>query len=178
MENRNTIEQQVAGTLLEREDTITYRDREYTIAPPSVATLVLASEVVSKLPHVKLDEEHVVEDSLRIAKDCTLLGDLAAVLLLGAKHIDDKVKSPQIEEKRLLWGLFRIHRNTQKTITRREQLAKELLEELTPTELGNLLARVIQKMQIADFFGLTTFLTEINLTRPTKVETEATASGQ
>ena len=36
--------------------------------------------------------------------------------------------------------------------------------------LNNLVVMLLQKMELGDFFGLTTFLTEINLLRPTKVE--------
>jgi hypothetical protein len=178
MEEKKTIEQEVAKTLLQTEETITIGDKQYTFAPPSVATLVLASEVVSQLPHVALNENRVLEDSLAIAKDCRKLGDLAAILLIGAKHINDVITYPEIEEKRHLWGLFKTKRTTMRTTTKREKYAKELLEDLTPRELHSLTAQIINRMQVGDFFGLTTFLTEINLTRPTKVETEATASGQ
>jgi hypothetical protein len=178
METKETIQQQVAETLLQQEEIINIGDKQYAIAPPSIATLVLASEVVSKLPHVKLDEERIMEGTLAIAKDCAILGDLAAVLVLGAKHIKDEVAIRKIEEKRHLWGLYKTKEITITTISKREQLAKELMEDLTPREMQNLIAQIIAKMQVGDFFGLTTFLIEITLTQPTKVETEATASGQ
>lgn len=61
---------------------------------------------------------------------------------------------------------------------RKAELAKELLENLTPSELYSLTATILQRMNLTDFFGLTTFLIEINLMRQTKVGTEATAFGQ
>ena len=57
-------------------------------------------------------------------------------------------------------------------IDRKAELTRELLETQSPRELFNLTARLLKRMQIADFFGLTTFLTEINLLRQTKVEEE------
>jgi hypothetical protein len=66
----------------------------------------------------------------------------------------------------------------EEVIDRKAELAQELLEELTPAELYDLTVTVLQRMNLTDFFGLTTFLIEINLMRQTKVETEATAPGQ
>lgn len=173
-----TIEQKVAQTVLQKPEEIKVGDRTYTIAPPSVATLILASGAISRLPHIKLDENKVLEETLSVAKDCTELGNIAAILILGAKHIDDIEESRHTEKKRHLWGLFSTKHTVVTTETKKSRLCRELLEELTPRELYNLIAQVLQKMQVGDFFGVTTFLTEINLMRPTKVETEATASGQ
>lgn len=65
----------------------------------------------------------------------------------------------------------------EEVIDHKTALAKSLLEDITPRELLNLAARLLQRSQVADFFGLTTFLTEINLLRQTR-EVETTASGQ
>lgn len=173
-----TIEEKVAKTVLQEPEKITVGGKTYTIAPPSVATLILASGAVSRLPHIHLDENKVLEETLYIAKDCEELGEIAAILILGAKHINDIEERSHTERKRHLWGLFSTKHTVVSTETKKERLKRELLEELTPRELYNLIAQTLQKMQVGDFFGVTTFLTEINLMRPTKVETEATASGQ
>ena len=173
-----TTEQRVAQTILQQSEEITVGDKKYTIAPPSTATLILVSGAVSHLPHIEHDEKRIMEGTLLIAKDCVKLGEIAATLILGAKHINDIVESRHIERKRHLWGLFSTKQKVVKTETKKERLIRELMEELTPRDLHNLIAKALLKMQVADFFGLTTFLTGINLMRPTKVETEATASGQ
>lgn len=173
-----TIETKVSQTILQQREEIVIGEKTYTIAPPSVATLILASEVVSHLPQEKLDEDHIVEETLSIAKDCREIGDLAAILILGAKHINDKVERRETRRRRFLWGLFHRDRIVTITETAKEALSRELLENTTPRDLHSAIARIILKMQVGDFFGLTTFLTEINLMRPTKVETEPTASGQ
>ena len=172
------IETKVARTILQQPEEMTIGDKTYKIAPPSIATLILASEVVSHLPQVRLDEEKVIEETLSIAKDCRELGDLLAILILGAKHINDKVERRETQRKRHLWGLFHTNRTITITETAKESLSRELLESITPRDLNNGVAKIINMMQVGDFFGLTTFLTEINLMRPTKVETEPTASGQ
>ena len=56
------------------------------------------------------------------------------------------------------------------TIDRKAELAKELLEDVEPKALNLIVSQILSKMQIADFFGLTTFLTELNLLHPRKVE--------
>lgn len=175
---KQTIEEKVARTILQQPEEINIGGRTYKIAPPSVATLILASETVSHLPHVRLDEDKIVEESLSIAKDCRELGDLLAILILGAKHINNKVERREKQRKRHLWGLFYTTRTITITENAKEILSRELLENVTPRDLQNSVAKIIKMMQIGDFFGLTTFLTEINLMRSTKVETEPTASGQ
>lgn len=172
------IETKVARTILQQPEEMTIGGKTYTIAPPSVATLILASEVVSHLPQVHLDEDKIVEETLWIAKDCRKLGDLMAILILGARHINDTVERREKRQKRLLWGLIRYTKEETIIETAKEALSRELLEEVTPRDLQNSIGKILFKMQVGDFFGLTTFLTEINLMRPTKVETEPTASGQ
>lgn len=173
-----TIEQKVAQTVLQQPEEVKIGDKTYIIAPPSVATLILVSGAVSRLPHLSLDEDRVLEETLSVAKDCGELGDIAATLILGAKHINDIEERRHTQRKRHLWGLFHTKKTVVELETKKERLSRELLLETTPRELYRLIARIFQKMQVGDFFGLTTFLTGINMMRPTKVETEATASGQ
>ena len=154
MAEEKTIEQKAAETILQTPVEVKVGSKTYMTAPPSTATLILASEAVSRLPHVVLDPKNVVEESLSIAKDCRALGDIVAIFILGAKNLKEKVKVQKNREKRYLWGLFK----------------RQELYDLTVT--------VLQRMNLTDFFGLTTFLIEINLMRQTKVETEATAPGQ
>ena len=174
------MEQRVAETILQKEEEITVCGRTYRVAPPSTATLILASEAVSRLPKTKLDPQRVVEESLSVAKDCRALGDVAAILILGARHLTETRTVREKRERRYLWGLIRLHKNVEveKTTDRKAELSKEILECCSPKALNLLVGSLLQKMEIGDFFGLTTFLTEINMLRPTKVETPTTASGR
>ena len=180
MAEKKTLEEKVADTILEKAEELSIGSKTYQVAPPSTATLILVSEAVSRLPRVVSDPENVVEESLSIAKDCRALGDIAAIMILGARHLTERVKVQQTREKRYLWGLFKrkVVEEVEEVRDRKAELAQELLENLTPAELYDLTVTVLQRMNLTDFFGLTTFLIEINLMRQTKVETEATAPGQ
>lgn len=162
---KKTVEQLVSEAVLQKNKTVVVGKKTYNVAPPTIATLIMVSEAISFLPHTKLDEEHVVEDVLHYAKDCRVLGDIAAILILGAQTIKEAEKSPQTEEKRRLWGLF----NVREVVDVKKQLANEILDTMSPKELTELITQLLQGMQLSDFFGLTTFLAEINLLRTTKV---------
>lgn len=166
-----TIEQKVAEAVLQKPIEITVGEKKFSIAPPSVATIILVSEAVSKMPHFKLDPSKVVEEALSVAKDCRPLGDILATLILGARHVDERrvvVKTVR-KTHRLFFGLIRWEsKKTQNIeVSSKDALAEELLETLSPGDLYLLLAQILTKMQIQDFFGLTTFLTEVNLLRQT-----------
>lgn len=82
-----TIEQTVAETILEQPFEVKVGEKSYQVASASTATLILVSEAISQLPHIALDTEKVVEETLSVAKDCRILGDIAAILILGAKNL-------------------------------------------------------------------------------------------
>lgn len=181
MEVEKTLEQKVADTLLQRATEVKIGDRTYTAAPPSTATLILVSEAVSRLPHRKLDETNIVEECLAVAKDCRPLGEIAAILLLGARYINEMERTRQRVKKSGLLGWFKrkCKDSTEETQITKDRLTDELLENYSPARLHSLIASLLQSMDLGDFFALTTFLTEINLTKPTReVVKKTTASGQ
>lgn len=157
-----TIEEKVAETLLQRPAKIQIGTQSYQVSPPSVATLILVSEAVSSLPQLKLDDTNVVGGCLAIAKDCKALGDIAAILILGAKEIS---KSPQ----QSIWDKCKAFFTRKPQPTVKENLAKAILENYPPNELNALIAKLLHGLNLGDFFALTTFLTEINLLKATKV---------
>lgn len=175
-----TLEEKVADTILQQATKIKIGDKEYKAAPPSVATLILVSEAVSHLPQFKLDNDKIASESLAVAKDCRFLGDIAAILVLGARNITETVTTQHTVSKRRLWGLWTQKQTVSQTeeVDRKAILSKEILETYSPTQLHTLIASLLARMELGDFFALTTFLTDINLLRQTKVETETTASGQ
>lgn len=168
------LERQVAETILQRPFAVKVGDREYTVRQPSVATLILASEAIARLDiPAPPDPKDIVRSSLAMAPYCRDLGDVVAILLLGAREVDRRVKVRQKGGKRPLFARRR-------TVTAREALAEEVMEEMTVEQMFNTVSEIIARMNLGRFFGLTTFLREINLLRPTKVAdgtTEATASG-
>lgn len=165
------IEQKVGEAVLQRPREVAVSGRTFKVAPPSVATLILASEAISLLPQVELDKKRIIESALYVAKDCRVLGDIAATLILGAKGLTETVR----RRRKRFFGLY--SRTVSETIDRRAELSKWLLEELDSAGLNRLIFELLKDFNIGDFFGTTTFLIEINLLRPTKVVDETTASG-
>ena len=99
--DKRTLEEKAADTILQRAAKVKIGGTEYEAAPPSIATLILVSEAVSRLPQRKLDDKSIVSECLAVAKDCRPLGEIAAILILGARHINDKANDPQTAQKGL-----------------------------------------------------------------------------
>lgn len=165
-----TIEQQVARTLLQKPTAITVGNEQYTMAPPSIATLVLASEAISELPAVNTDPGNPIAGALAIAEECRPIGDTLAILILGAKGLTQKRENV----RKYLWGLLK--RKSTEVVDRKAELARKILEEMTPQQAFSLLNTLLSNTQIAFFLSITTSLTEVNMLKKTKNPT--TASGQ
>lgn len=165
-----TIEERVAETLLQDSTKVTIGGVEYSAAPPSIATLAVVSSLISLLPQRKLDKNNVVQESLSIAERGPILGEIAAVLILGARVSKERVKVQQTQKKRYLFGLIRMERSIETESTKMKQLADEINDTLTPAELHALVANLLRSMNLGDFFALSTFLVDVNLLRAKKVE--------
>lgn len=166
-----SIEKQVAATVLQKPIEETIGGETYQIAPPSCATIILASELVAQLPAIQLNPENIASETLYVAKDCRILGDLLAVLILGAKGVRER---KEVVKKRF-WGLIRETEIIE--VDKQAELAKKLLLDVGPKEIRSAVARLLDKLEIGDFFGFTTSLLEINLLRQTR-EVTTTAFGQ
>jgi len=166
-----TIEGKAAGTILQRPKQVTVGEKTFSVAPPSTATLILVSELVAKMPAVKIDTDNILTETLRIAKDCGAIGDILAVLIIGAKEILRERRT----EKRKLLGFIPWF---QKAETNRQAwLAETILHELSPKQVSELTIKLLSDLEISDFFGFTTSLIEINLTQATREVVKMTASG-
>lgn len=169
MENeKTTIESRVANAILEKKiGTIEIAGASYDIAPPSIATLILISEIVSTLPIVeKVPAKEIVNSVLHHAKDFTKLGELAAVMILGAKNLSEE-RVRIVHEKRM-WGLIRKTREIRETIDKKSELAELILKNVRPSVLFDILIRRLNDMEIPSFFSITTSLSEANLLKPTR----------
>jgi len=166
-----TIESRVATAILEKAiDSIEIEGKTYDIAPPSVATLILISELVSTLPVVeRVPKEQVVYSVLHNAKDFAALGDICAILILGAKNLTEQRE--EVEEQTFL-HFFKRKRKVVKTIDRKAELARYILENMRPTTIFNIIVKRLQDMEVGDFFAITTSLSEANILKPTKEEVE------
>lgn len=175
MKKNTTIEGLVSGAVQQSPlGTFTIDGREYTIDRPRVRTLITVSELISRLPEVNVGvetTEKMVMESLRAAKDCDILGDIAAVLILGAKHLTEEREIV----RKALFGLIRYKKTV--VIDARKELADKLLLELGCDELKSLITECLVHLQTPSFFALITSLYEVNLLKPTG-EVKTTASGQ
>ena len=122
MDNKN-IEAQTASTILQKPEEVVVGNTTYKVAPPSTATLILMSEAVAKMPQVNLTAEKVVDESIYIAKDCRIEGEIVAIMILGAKGLTETKKVRHTEEKRRLWGLWkqRYEVETEETINHKAE---------------------------------------------------------
>lgn len=155
-----TIESKTANTVLQQPVEVEIGSEVYHVAPPSIATLILASEAISKLPQINLDGEDIHSDCLYIAKDCEILGEIVAILVLGAKGLKGTEKK--------FFGFKTVE------IDKKNILAKKIISELTPRQLNQALGKILAGMDSAFFFATTDFLIKVNLLR----KTITTASGQ
>jgi len=167
---KKTIESKAAATILQRPNEITVGNKTYQVAPPSPATLILVSELVSQMPQINLDESDIISESLRVAKDCRVIGDIIAVLILGAQNL--------LQTKRVIkrvWLIFPKYETI--IVDRQKELATEVLYDLRPIELNAIVQKLMVMMELSFFFSLTTFLIGINLLKVTK-DPGTTQSGQ
>lgn len=182
---KKTLEQQAAATILEQPiGEITVAGMKYQIAPPTTATLIMVSALISELPEIdpETTDTAVLAETLRIAKDCDALGQIAATIILGAKRIKEhpiKTIDTYATEKKWSWRHFkRVEKITKTTLPvfERDYIAGVILEEMTPAALHEFLMATLAEAGIADFFVLTTSLQTKNLLARTEVG-ETTASG-
>jgi hypothetical protein len=160
------IEKKVAETLLEKCTKIVLGGKEYEIAPPTIATMVLVSEKISELPTFDYKNitagEEVFFATLSDASKCGKIADIVAILIVGARKY----------KKSLERGLLRRMFGRKSEFDR----IRDLVMETSPSDIDGILGLCLKGLQVGDFFGIITFLNRVNLTKKTKLET--TASGQ
>lgn len=165
---QETIESKVASAILEKPvGEIEIEGEVYKIAPPSIATIILVSEIISKLPVVnKVSNEEIVNSVLYHARFFRPLGNIAAILILGAKGLTEKRKKKIV--KSYLFGLIKREKEIEIFVDKEKILAKQILENMRPSVLFNLVIRRLQDMEIGNFFGIITSLSDANILKATK----------
>ena len=165
-----TIESRVAATILERTvSTLEIDGVTYNIAPPTIGTLILASEIVSFFPQIDtVDDKQRIFMALFKAKDFKMLSDLAAVLILGSKRRTEEREVTV--EKRHLFGLIKRKHRVKQTVDLRAELAKKILDNVRPSVLFEVIAKRLRDNEIMTFFAITTSLNAANILKPTKAE--------
>lgn len=147
------IEEQAAKLLSDTPTVIKVRGRSYQLPPPTLAHLARISAEIARLEIAPIDPTEVAEGSLRQARHSRQIARIIATIL-G----DDLTP----------WY---------KRLLRRRTTESYIYQYVTPAEATEILSTALSTLELGDFFALTTFLRGINITRATKVETEATAPG-
>lgn len=176
-------EKKVAETILQEKDmSVTIGGKAYEFGKPTVGTMIMVSSLIAQLPPVdaKAKGADIVREVLRTAKNSAVIGEIAAVLILGAKRVQEHRKVSATPPFTRPWWAF--WRSDDKSIVTDEKtaLAAGILNEMSVAELQELIISRISDLQVGSFFGLTTSLTTANILRPTRsgVDGKTTVSGQ
>lgn len=167
---QTTIESRVAATILERSvSSLEIEGVKYDIAPPTLGTLILASEIVSYFPELtEVEDKQRIFLALFKAKDFSKLAELAAVLILGAKrHYEERT---EVITKRYLFGLIKRKKTVKTTVDVRAELAEKILLNVRPSVLFEVIVKRLRDNEIMTFFAITTSLNAANILKPTKAE--------
>lgn len=155
------VQKRVTDVILEKSKSAMLGGKQYRVAPPTIGTLIMVSEMISDLPEFESTgkESDVMRVVLANAQNSRPVCEICAVLILGAKKLK---KHPVLGQMRL------------------KRLTRKIFMNASPKEVQRMLRATIYGLELSDFFSLTTFLKGLNVTEPTKVETEteATVSGQ
>ena len=172
MSATKNIQASVAETILEHNNQIVLGGKRYSVAPPTLGTLIRASAMIARMPkRLTVTKEREYQDIMAQAKDYAPLANLVAILILGEK------KAREIEPSSK--GGWLSKRKEKAPQTREQALAREILDNVPASEIRGAIAPLMARLELDDFFVVTTFLNGINVTQPTKekVEPEATVSG-
>lgn len=162
-----TIEQRVAKTILQRPiGSLTIDGATYEIPAPTTATLIGISGLISQLPEFdsSQSDEELTADMLEKAKHCRPLGQIAAILILGAKRIK--------EHKRKWWEFWKRHQPLEV-----DTLTDRILDNCTASQLREVIFDILKEAELADFFVLTTSLRTKSILTPTREVEKTTVSG-
>jgi hypothetical protein len=146
-----TTESKTAEAILQEPANVNIGNRTYQVPAPTPATLIMVSKLASTLPKMTSVSPSLA-DILRTVKDSEAIGEIAATLVLGAKRI---------KEGRKKW--YHLRRRSEL-----EELSEYIMTECTNAQLKELITVCMSKMEVGDFFGITTSLSGINLINPTK----------
>ncbi len=181
----DNLEKRVADSMLHRDSRIEIAGETFAISSPVMETLILASEKIAQIPARQLDPSQQVFEVLACAKDCRPIADAIAIFILGANGITrtevEVVKETQMKqverevEDKILFRLFTKKRiilleephivevEREITIDEMARVSKLLRYNLSNSEMLSLFQKLMEGLQVADFFVLSSILKEINL---------------
>jgi len=161
MRQKKNIEGRVSETLLQNKLRIEVGKRTYIVPQPTIGTLAMVAEDISKLPNFAPDKK--MAELLAGCAHADKVARILAILIIGSKRI-------------MLPGVFRylpFKRNV-------AGMTRRLMRELTFGQIWNGVTAILSIAELEDFFALTTFLRTVNLLSAREVgeTTKTTVSGQ
>lgn len=149
---KKSAEKRTANAILQEARTVEVAGVTYEVAPPTAATLIRISEMVSEMPEIDGTSEDEISEVMLHGKDCKKVGEIIATCILG-------------EPQRRTLSYKREHKT----------LSRNVLFAFSPSELSSLFSDlIVNRMEVGFFFQLITSLSAANLIKPTKT----IASGQ
>lgn len=82
---KKTAESKVAESILQESKAIEVGGKVYKVASPSIGTLIKISEFISHMPEMNTEAEDPIGEALRVARDCGVIADVFATMIIGAK---------------------------------------------------------------------------------------------
>ena len=148
-----TVEMQVAKTILKDFLKVRIGNTEYNVKPPTLSVLFRISAIVSQFPQsetkMSSKPEDVLKHVLLNAYQYDGAGDIMATLVLG-------------------WHKY----PTKEFIAEHEALSAQISDTLHPREFDELLQKLLNVQEVADFFALTATLSELNLIEGKRQDTD------
>lgn len=163
-----SIEKKTAEAVLEREQDVRVGGRMFSMPQPTLATLIMASELIAELPDfLKEENATLIEAVMKHTDKLNVIARIAAVFVLGAARIkegyDVPVNVAETVEKRVLWFKRKKVEVRTEYVKEIDYIQRLIIETMTPKELGMMLAQCMGFVELKDFFGATVSLSGVNL---------------
>lgn len=154
----NTLEQQVADTILAEPLQIKVGGKTIKVPRPTLSTIIEVSKMISTFPYVEFDinSEKIIHETLRIAQQYDGFEEVLAMLIIGKKRAKATIS---IFGKEIV--LF----------DRVKRYAKRLKDTLTPREMAQAVVTIFSSMDCGFFLATITSLNNINHLKQTNQTT-------
>ena len=161
----NTEKQLVEGIVNKKFNTLNIHGHYFPITTATLGTVIRASEELQGLT-IPLNNEdiNVLIEALKNAQQANILGNLIAILILGAKREKENLKI-KIRKFPLFPFLYR-------KISEKEFLAKTIVDEVSPSLLQAIITQRLVDLELVSFYGTIKSLSINNILEPTKPNDE------
>lgn len=150
-----TTEQKAANAITQTPKEVTICGTAYQVKPATFATLIEVGAIASTLPKtLQGSDGTAIAFMLHSAKEVSKVAGIIATLVVGVE--------PQKAKRTLIpkWVQNRLQTKNRRRI---EELTHQLQRKLTPATAYEAITELLPLLEIEHFFGLTTFLNQMNL---------------